>query len=175
MVQTEDGSVRVSPECGDKLTGTISWQYDAENELPSGGKGSYHQTTVINVNLRDDDVAEGYVDAGSTFSHSGEHYAEGHSTTTGELGYILEWTESGSGDFSGEQKQIKGSVAFHETTPDESWIGAQILIRKTGSTTYYPSGYSVPFDGEEALTITCDDPTGIRGGAQRKWRICDQL
>ncbi len=163
VVQTEDGSVRVTPDCGDQLTGTITWKFDAENELPSGGKGSYHQNTVINVKLRYDEAAEGYVDDGSTFSHSGQHYAEGHSTTTGELGYIVEWTESGSGDFSGDQKQIKGSVAFHEATPDESWIGAHILIRKVGSTTYYPSGASIPFDGEEELTLTCNDPTGIRG------------
>ena len=163
VVQTEDGSVRVTPECGDQLTGTITWKFDAENQLPSGGKSSYHQTTVINVKLRYDEAAEGYVDDGSTFNHTGQHYAEGHSTTTGELGYIVEWAESGSGNFSGDQKQIKGSVAFHETTPDESWIGAHILIRKTGSTTYYPSGHNVPFDGEEEMTITCDDPTGIRG------------
>ena len=163
VVETDNGSVRVTPDCGGLLTGTFTLHYTAHNELPSGSRGDVDQTTVVNVNLRYDDEMEEYVDNGSTFNHSSTVYNEAHDATTGELGYIMRWTESGSGDFNQDGTQIKGSVNFSDTEEDSVWVGAKIRYRQTGSTVYYPSGYTVPLDGEQLLTIQCNDPTGVRG------------
>jgi hypothetical protein len=165
VVKTEDGSIRVSPDCGGMLTGTFTMHDTAQAQMPSGARGNHERTTVVNVRLRYDEEREAYVDAGSSFSHSGQVYAEGRSTTTGELGYIIEYTESGSGEFTQDGTQIKGSVALRDEpgTQDETWIGATIRLRKTGTTTYYPNEFVVPIDGEETMTLICNDPTGVRG------------
>ena len=161
-LRTDNGSVHTSPDCGGQLSGTLTWHSAESVELPSGAKTTYERTTIINVKLRYDVEAEEYVDDGSTYSHSGSYYSEGRDQQ-GKLGYITKWDESGSGDFSADGKYIRGSVAINETTPDEVWIGASIKIRKVGTTTYYPSGQTFPFDGEESHNPRCNDPTGLRG------------
>ena len=130
--------------------------------MPSGARGSVDQTTVVNVRLRYDEESEQYLDDGSTFTRSGTVYDEGREVNTGELGWITQYTESGSGDFHQDRTQIKGSVSYGETQ-DRTWIGAIIRYRKTGATTYYPSGMVVPIDGEETMSLLCNDPTGVRG------------
>lgn len=157
-LKTDDGTVRVSPTCGGHLSGTFTLHH-----TEASGNSSYDQTTVVNVKLRYDETANEYLDDGSTFTHNGTAHVEGRNTSTGELGYITEWSESGSGAFTAEGTQIKGSVGIHDTEPDETWVGAIIKLRKTGATTYYPSGDKFSFDGEEKLTLLCNNPTGVRG------------
>jgi hypothetical protein len=164
-VKTDNGSVRVSPDCGGLLTGTFTVRFDSTSQMPSGARGEETSTTVINVRLRYDEEAEAYVDAGSTFNHSASVFAEGREVNTGKLGYIIEWTESGSGTFTQEGTQINGSVAYHDgpDAEDEVWIGATIRLRKIGQTTYYPNEVVVPIDGEENLSLLCNHPTGVIG------------
>ena len=161
-LRTDEGTVQVSNDCGGQLTGTVTWHAEKSVTLPSGAKTTYNQTTVLNVKLRYDVELEEYVDDGSTYNHSGAYYAEGRDQF-GKLGYIIEWTESGSGDFHADGRYIKGTVALHETTPDETWLGANVTIRKVGKQTFYPSGISYPLDGEEMHNPLCNDPTGVRG------------
>jgi hypothetical protein len=165
VVKTENGSVRVSPDCGGLLTGTFTVHDAGQTQQASGARGNYDRTTVVNVRLRYDEEREEYVDAGSSFTHSGQVYAEGRSTTTGELGFITEYAESGSGEFTQEGTQIKGSVAYNDEpgTQDSTWVGAIIRLRKSGTTTYYPNELVVPIEGEETMTLLCNDPTGVRG------------
>ncbi len=165
VVQTDNGSIRVSPDCGSLLTGTFTVKFDAQGQMPSGARGDQEATTVVNVRMRYDDEQEAYIDAGSSFNHSGSVYAEGREVNTGELGYIIEWTESGSGEFTQEGTQIKGSVAYYDEpdAQDGVWIGATIRLRKIGQTTYYPNEFVVPIDSEENMTLLCNDPSGVRG------------
>ncbi len=165
VVKTDNGSVRVSPDCGGLLTGTFTVRYDAHGQMPSGARGDEESNTVVNVRMRYDEEAEAYIDAGSTFNHSSSVYAEGREVNTGKLGYIIEWTGSGGGDFTQEGTQIKGSVAYNDEpdTEDGVWIGAIIRLRKIGQTTYYPNELVFPIDSEENMTLLCNDPTGVRG------------
>ncbi|MCB0062747.1 MAG: hypothetical protein KDE19_11550, partial [Caldilineaceae bacterium] len=136
-LHTDNGTIQTSVDCGGQLSGTVTWHAYGNVELPSGAKTTYERKTVLNVNLRYDEELGEYVDAGSSYSHSGTYRAEGRDQE-GKLGYITEWTESGSGDFQADGRYIKATVAPHETTPDELWLGANVTIRKTGTTTYYP-------------------------------------
>lgn len=164
-VKTDMGSVRVSPDCGGLLAGTFTVRDTGQTQHPSGARGNYDRTTVVNVRLRYVEEENEYQDAGSTYTHSGSVYGEGRSTTTGELGYVIEYTESGSGEFTQDGTQIKGSVHYGDEPgeQDGTWVGAIINLRKTGSTTYYPNGFVVPIDAEERMTLLCNDPTGVRG------------
>jgi hypothetical protein len=164
-VKTENGSVRVSPDCGGLLTGAFTLHDSGQTQAPSGARGNYDRTTVVNVRLRYVEEENEYRDAGSTFTHSGSVYAEGREVNTGELGFIIEYTESGSGEFTQDGTQIKGSVHYSEEPgeQDGTWVGAIIRLHKSGAITYYPSGMVTPIEGEETLTQLCNDPTGVRG------------
>lgn len=161
-LRTDNGTVQSSVDCGGQVSGTVTWHSSESVELPTGGKTTYERKTILNVNLRYDVDAEEYVDDGSTYSHSGSYYAEGHDQE-GKLGYIIEWEESGSGNFQADGRYIRATIAPHETTPDTLWLGANVTIRKVGQQTFYPSGLSYPLDGEEAHNPRCDDPTGLPG------------
>jgi hypothetical protein len=161
-LRTDNGTVHTSVDCGGQLSGTVTWQTSESVQLPSGAKTIYERQTVLNVKLRYDVEAEEYVDDGSTYSHSGSYYAEGRDQE-GKLGYIIEWQESGSGDFKADGRYIRASIALNETTPDELWLGANVTVRKVGQTTYYPSGLSYPIDGEEMHNPLCNHPTGLPG------------
>ncbi len=161
-LRTDNGTVQSGVDCGGQVSGTVTWHSSGSVELPTGGKTTYERKTILNVNLRYDVEAEEYVDDGSTYSHSGSYYAEGHDQE-GKLGYIIEWEESGSGNFQADGRYIRATIAPHETTPDTLWLGANVTIRKVGKQTFYPSGLSYPFDSEEAHNPRCDDPTGLPG------------
>ena len=164
VLDTDNGSIRVSPDCGDQLVGTFTWRNTGQYSLPSGSNGNTDRTGVVNVKLRFDEETLDYVDDGSTFNFNSTWYDEVH-WNTGELAYVAEWTEQGSGAFDdGDGPMfIKGSVAYHETSADTTWIGAKVKFRQTGTKTFHPSGMVVPIDAEATLTLMCDHPTGVQG------------
>lgn len=165
VVKTDMGSVRVSPDCGGLLTGTFTVRDAGQTTMPSGARGDYERTTVVNVRLRYVEEENEYWDAGSSYTHSGSVYAEGREVNTGELGYVIEWTESGSGEFTQDGTQIKGSVYYGDEPgeQDGTWVGSIIRLHKSGRTTYYPSEFVVPIEADENTTLLCNDPTGVRG------------
>lgn len=161
-LRTDNGTIHTSVDCGGQLSGTVTWKSSGSVTVPGGGNTTYERQTVLNVKLRYDVELEEYVDDGSSYNHSGSYRAEGRDQE-GKLGYIIEWNESGSGNFAADGRYIRASIALNETTPDELWLGANVTIRKTGTTTYYPSGISYPIDGEEAHNPRCEHPTGLSG------------
>jgi hypothetical protein len=134
-----------------RVTGTVTWTETGSSELPSGAKSRIQRNLTVNVRVRYDAEQERYVDDGSTFSYTGSSYNEGRNATTGELGFIIETTQNGSGPISD-----KGHIQV-----DMSADGKQLFLSdaveydQTTTSTYYPSGTTFTSTNTDGWTPSC--------------------
>lgn len=165
VVKADNGSVRVSPDCGGLLTGTITMHSTGQSQLPEGSRFYRNRTTVVNVRLRYVEEENEYWDAGSTYTLSGEVYQREHWMPSGELALIIEYTESGSGDFTHYNTLIKGSVHYGDEPgeQDGTWLGVTVHYRSVGTVTYYPNEDVIPFERDQPASLICGGGPGIRG------------